>query len=289
MTEQWKNIEGTTYHVSNYGNVKNRNEKVLKKRLKSGYYQVILYTDDKPRDCSVHRLVAIAFILNPENKQQVNHKDKNRLNNHIENLEWCSVQENSRHSCDNGRYQYYRKVLQYDLNNNFLQEFPSVKEANESLGRPPNNGGITRCARGQLKSTGGFRWKYETEDNKEKTPIVKLYKIPDFPNYKINKNGQIYSEHHGRYLKQFINSNGHLMAGLSIDNKTNSISVHRLVAEIFIPNPDNKEYVSHKDGNKQNNHKDNLFWATASECTKQGLNRKKQNENKLDVSETNNN
>lgn len=123
MIEIWKDIpeyEGY-YQVSNLGNVRSLDRirethpsakkqfKVFKKGFlltpdltHGGYLRFSLSKDKKTKKFSSHRLVAQAFIPNPENKEQVNHKDGNKLNNSIDNLEWCTGSENIRHAYKNG-------------------------------------------------------------------------------------------------------------------------------------------------------------------------------------------
>lgn len=107
MTEVWKPIEGYEglYEVSNYGNVR----RVFRygrpyispckcKVTKDGYYESTLVKENKPKSIRTHRLVAKAFCENPENKLEVNHIDGNKLNNHADNLEWCTSSENQKHA-----------------------------------------------------------------------------------------------------------------------------------------------------------------------------------------------
>lgn len=120
MLEEWKPIkfyEGL-YEISNLGRVKSLEryrkginnssifvpERILKPNLckSTGYLQVSLHNNTKQKVCSVHRLVAIAFIENPENKPQVNHIDGNKQNNCVDNLEWTTCQENIQHAWDTG-------------------------------------------------------------------------------------------------------------------------------------------------------------------------------------------
>ena len=99
--EEWKAIiEFPNYEVSSLGNVKNIiTGKVLKNSVKGGYCHVSLTNENYKKTLLVHRLVALAFIENPENKLEVNHKDKNKLNICVSNLEWMSRRENNIHMC----------------------------------------------------------------------------------------------------------------------------------------------------------------------------------------------
>ena len=110
MNEIWRKIEGfEKYEVSNLGRVRSLDykhtgeTKVLRPILnRYGYLRINLYKNSKLCSRSIHRLVAQAFILNPENKQQVNHIDANKQNNIVSNLEWCTNLENMQHARDMG-------------------------------------------------------------------------------------------------------------------------------------------------------------------------------------------
>jgi hypothetical protein len=118
MKEIWKDIEGfeKQYRVSNFGRIKRKRYKVkngggyyfLKERIKKpqmnwkGYLFIVIKIGETAKNLKVHRLVAQAFIENPYNKPTVNHKDNNKLNNHVSNLEWMTYYENMRHAIDNG-------------------------------------------------------------------------------------------------------------------------------------------------------------------------------------------
>lgn len=111
--EIWKDIkdfEGL-YWISNLGRVKNKHGKILKPRLSSnGYYNICLYKNNKAKCYTVHRLVAEAFIPNPDNLPEINHKDENRLNNEVYNLEWCNRKYN----------QHYGSAIKKNIKTSFV-------------------------------------------------------------------------------------------------------------------------------------------------------------------------
>lgn len=127
ILEEWKDIEGyeDMYQVSNFGRVKSLSrllnnkdgffyskEKILKPRKNSrGYVCVVLNKKDGGKDKTIHRLVAEAFIPNPDNKETINHKDANQTNNHVDNLEWNTQKENVHHAMENGLFRKTDKRL----------------------------------------------------------------------------------------------------------------------------------------------------------------------------------
>ena len=126
----------------------------------SGYYSVHLYKEcGKRTPKMIHRLVAEHFLPNPNNYPQVNHKDENKLNNHIDNLEWCTEKYNSNYGKHHIKLSLAqptrRTILQYDLDGNFIKEWQSNKEIIRTL----KIYHALHCCKGLYKQSGGFVWK----------------------------------------------------------------------------------------------------------------------------------
>ena len=172
MEEVWKDIpdyEGK-YQVSNMGRVRSllkwyplqnryvQRVKILKNNVMSKGYLGVKLCKNGERTFKVHRLVAEAFIPNPDNKPQVNHINGDKTDNRVENLEWCTSRENTEHSRITG-LQLPTAVLQYDLEGNFIKEWASIKEAQEAT----NSRHISMCCRGHTKyrTSGGYIWRYK--------------------------------------------------------------------------------------------------------------------------------
>ena len=136
MEEVWKDVdESPLYSISNTGFIKNkRTGRILSPFMdKDGYFRVHLNTDRCVRP--IHRLVAKAFIPNPENKPHVNHKDGNKQNNHVDNLEWCTALENNTHALKTGLRNISRPVKIIETG----ETFNSIRECANTLGAKPQN------------------------------------------------------------------------------------------------------------------------------------------------------
>lgn len=176
-TEKWKDIEGFEgfYKVSNMGRVrsldrvtisKNGVKRFFKGRLLTpcdagkGYRNVILQANGKRRTPRLCRIVAAAWIPNPQGLPQVNHKDENKQNDKASNLEWCTAAYNTNYGTGIKRRakKISRKVNQYDLNGNLIKAWDSISEASRAL--DIDNSHIIRCCKGNLKKTGGYKWEY---------------------------------------------------------------------------------------------------------------------------------
>lgn len=166
MIETWKDAPGYEglYKVSNLGNVYSliRNKIMQGKIDKDGYREVILTKNKIKKTIKVHRLVALSFISNPNKKPQVNHIDRNKTNNNVNNLEWVTASENIKHTFKTGRKVYKRCVEQLDRDNKFIKKWNSIEEASKKLKICNHN--ISYCCSGKLKSAGGYIWKYAEKE-----------------------------------------------------------------------------------------------------------------------------
>ena len=159
MKEVFKDIPGYEglYQVSNLGRVKSLNpygnkekERILKpQKSKNGYLQLVLFKNKLKKMYYVHRLVATTFIENPENLPQVNHIDQNKLNNSVDNLEFCTCRYNK-------RYSKAKKVGCYK-DGKLIKVYDAARDVDKD---GFNHGNVCSVLKGRYKSSGGFQWKY---------------------------------------------------------------------------------------------------------------------------------
>ena len=173
--EEWRDVKGFEglYQVSNLGRVRSLNylhtgkERVLKQcKNNHGYQQVTLYKDGKVKKGKVHRLVAEAFIPNPDGLPCVNHIDECKTNNIVTNLEWCTVKYNTNYGTGIERMAKVQRnhpnrstpVYQYTLDGSLVRSYLSTHEAARQTGY--SRGNICACCYGKRKKAYGYIWSY---------------------------------------------------------------------------------------------------------------------------------
>ena len=177
MKEEWKDIKGyeSLYQISNLGRIKGLNryvknnhsvryikERILKpNKNKDGYYTISFWTKGKMKQHYIHRLVAQAFLDNPNNYPIVNHKDENPNNNNSLNLEWCNYKYNNDYGTRKikSMINQGKKVNQFDLQGNFIKQWNSTREIERTL--KISHSVISKCCREKQKTSHGYIWKYK--------------------------------------------------------------------------------------------------------------------------------
>ena len=169
MEEEWRDIEGYEglYQVSNLGRVRSMNYRNKKHarimsptRVGRGYKGITLWKDKNSRRFTIHKLVAMTFLPNPCNKENVHHIDGNMYNNAVSNLEWVTIQEHSFIDNRGDKLNKKKAVCQYTVDGVLLNTFCSMQEAQRQTGVHASN--IIGCCRHRknFKTAGGFTWKY---------------------------------------------------------------------------------------------------------------------------------
>ena len=263
--ENWKIInEYPTYSCSNLGNIKNNetNKFFSLNKRNSGYIEIKLFNknENKYKNKKVHRLIAQTWIPNPYNKPTVNHLNKIRHDNRVENLEWSTLKEQSDHSTkfnkinniiinpNNGRSIWKCDLITKDK----IKYYKNVKDAALDIDNNYNKNimtNISACALGKTKSSHGYYWLYdgifdETKQQNENWQLITKY---NFNEYYISDHGKIRNKN--RFLKPSKDDEGYLR--VDINKKLKRVNI--LVAKQFIPNPNNYPVVNHVDGDKENN------------------------------------
>ena len=150
-----KNYEGL-YAVTSCGRVWSyKNKCFLKPGVSTkGYLVVNLCKDGQRKMYSLHRIVAEAYIPNPDNLPQVNHKDENKANNCLQNLEWCDHKYNINYGTRNDKIK--KPILQFTLDGEFIREWDCATDVGREV-----CGNICNCLKGKQKTAYGYVWKYK--------------------------------------------------------------------------------------------------------------------------------
>lgn len=260
---RWRKIPFTAcegYQVSHTGFVRNK-ESGLKLSIQKGNYCRVKIGKNT---YLVHRLVALAFIPveNPD-ELQVNHKNGDKYDNHLDNLEWTTAKENVKHCIDNklskGRGV---PVKCLSLDGKVLGFYDNILLASKATGA--NDRHISCVCKGKRKTAGGYKWEYAEESyvSSSATRIIQ----PDgkvhenFPNYVWTKDGKCYSIRSKKFLKEKKTHTGSIVSPCK-DGKKKDVSVHRTIAQLYLPNPGNYKYVLHRNKDIYDNQVTNLIWS----------------------------
>lgn len=156
--------ENKYYEISNYGRIKSHRfwtgskwifrEKILNQTIDKNGYAIV--SINKKR-MYVHRLVAKYFLIKENGKEYINHKDGNKSNNFFLNLEYCTIYENNIHAINNN-LRKIKKIIQKDINGNYIKKWNSMKEIQQNLGYDKANICLS-CKKGKVRY--GYYWEYE--------------------------------------------------------------------------------------------------------------------------------
>ena len=171
--EKWVSINGYDglYSVSNHGRIASHHwgkYRILQQHTNHrGYYKVSLTKNGKLTTFSVHRLVAEHFLPNPYGLTEINHKDENKSNNIVNNLEWCSRSYNVNYGTRTSRQRLstIKGVVQFDKNGDVVAEYDSITQASKRIGASTSH--IVGCCKRKYPSARGFIWRYSREVQNE--------------------------------------------------------------------------------------------------------------------------
>ena len=257
--KEWKFVKNyPDYKISNTGDIFSiKSNQMLKPKLdNNGYYKIKLINDEKRREMFIHRLVYDSFKNIKFDDKVIDHIDRIKTNNNLNNLREVSLSVNSK-NCVKKKIEK-NKINQFTLNNEFIKEWESLQEIEKVLGYSISS--ISQCCSGKSKTSNEFIWK-NLNCVEKLDEFVEINSIGDekFSNYKINKKGIIMNKNN-IILRQYIKSGYYMIALYNDDGKRKEFRVHKIIGYKFIENPKKYDIINHIDENKLNNDIKNLEW-----------------------------
>mgnify|MGYP001112256521 CR=1 FL=1 len=240
------------YSISKNGKVwSTKSTKFLNIRVINGYKTVRFGKKTE----MIHRLIATTFIDNPFNRNVVNHINEDKLDNSLENLEWCTQKENvNRHSKDTS---HPRAVLQICPKTGIIiNEYDTITNAAKTIGVDRRS--INLVCTNVNRTCKGYFWKYKDKDyERVYCDISKGQSIDNYENYVVFESGDVYSKKRKSFMKPCKNASGNLYITLLNESGKKNFYISRLVASAFINNIENKNVI-HINKDKNDNRVENL-------------------------------
>lgn len=267
-TEYWvefpSELELSNYLVSTFGNIYSKCGKRIMAGFGTGdYYEVSLVNDNKKNTkWKVHRLVAITFIPNPDNKETVDHISHVRENNNVMNLQWATHSEQNVNRTPHRNKGRSIKVIRKALDGTRIDQWESMRDAATAVGK--KNSSRIGCACREGIPMYGYLWSFVDDEYDENFEGEEWKPVPGYDNTLASSKGRIKNINGVIYQ-------GSLLSGYKrVSIRDKDLKVHKLVCLAFHgPAPvDGKRYlVNHKNGNKLDNTPENLEWVTDVENT----------------------
>ena len=267
----------TLYEASNFGRIRRSDTKKIKiqhlddRFCKPGRWKINIYDNDKKAHfCDAARFILTSFTK-VNNEMFVDHIDSDSSNNFLENLRWVNRKENNNNP--NSRMKYTpssttndtTKIKCFNLDGSFFRNFNSITEAVEFLGRDKKTNigaNITAVCAGRQKTAYGYKWEYDEE------PLLdgEIFKKHPILDIEVSNMGRVMFRRKNGY-KRITYGGKHTCGYLAIQapHTNKKFLVHRLVAEVFLPNPENKSFVNHINSNHLDNRLENIEWCTQQE------------------------
>ena len=290
-------------------NIKNDN-KEIGRSINHGYYSINYYNNNKPKRIYVHRLIYLYFYGEIDLNLRVNHKDGDKLNNHKDNLELATPSENTKHAHDNNLIN--KKSLTGVLspsakfNNKQIQEIKNLKENGIKTIEIAKIFNVNRITISKILNNKSYNLNTNYEDLRKipekNIPVTKINQVEKEKErialqlvydgiLRCTEDGHVYRYDTNNWIGTSILNNCYYYINSTINNKKIYIRIHRLIYLVF-NGPLVKPYVNHIDGNKLNNHKNNLECVTPAEnirhAVNTGLTKKLKGEKNYNAKLTNN-